>query len=135
VCILRERGQAEEAERLRVGELAEMLLAVRSPGDTDATVAARLDSIFSAETERVANAAVLAELLTPMLAEHLRPAATSQESAPVIATVAEPLVTTPPAKTPAPRTTAISITDFIDEMIAQEKPPPRSPRVVQRRAS
>ena len=132
VCVLRERGRAEEAERLRANELMPMVLAVRMPTDTDASVTERLNSIFAIEAERVANASVLAELLVPILAEKLQPSATS--SAPNVSAAA-PLVTpaSNAAKPPAPR--PASIADFIDEMIAQEKPPVHSGSAGQRRAS
>ena len=114
-----------------------MLASVRAPTDSDAAVAERLNAIFAAEAERVANAAVLCELLAPVLAEkfHLQ----ARAPAPAVAAAAvEPALAAVPAapiaeKPAAPR--AESIADFIDEMIAQEKPPPRSGGNTQRRAS
>ena len=129
VCVLRERGQHDEAERLRAGTLSEIVAAARTPTDTDASLADRLEATFAAEVERVANAAVLAELLVPLLSEQLRPLASSQSSSPVAVTDL-----TRAAKSPAPRATA-SIADFIDEMIAQESPPDPSGGGAQRRAS
>ena len=137
MCVLRERGQPEEAERLRAGELMTMVASVRTPTDSDAAIAERLNVIFAAESERVANASVLCELLLPVLAEkfHLQ---VKLPAAPPVATALElPLATVPPEPIPekpaAPR--SASIADFIDEMIAQEKPPPRSGGNTQRRAS
>jgi hypothetical protein len=70
---------------------------------------------------------VLAELLGPMLSGQLP----KGELTPVMAEPAAPAPVTPPIPKPAkPR--AASIADFIDEMIAQEKPPERG---AQRRAS
>jgi hypothetical protein len=120
VCVLRERGQNAEAEQLRSGSLPELLSAVRTPTDTDATIAERLESVFTHEAERVADAAALAELLVPLLSEQLRSSPALQGVIP--ATIVPP--TPPPKKPPARR--AASIADFIDEMIAQESPPDRS---------
>jgi hypothetical protein len=96
-------------------------------------MAERLESIFSVETDRVANAAVLAELLVPVLSEKLRaalPASVAKQPA------AAPEVTPAPAPKPTPaRPATISIADFIDDMIKQESPPERPDRGSQRRAS
>ena len=108
-----------------------MLAAVRAPDDSDATTTDRLNALFATEAERVANAAVLAEILMPMIAEQLRPlaapgAAASEIPAPA---VVAPVVTRPTQPRPA------SIADFIDDMIAQERPLDRPAPGAQRRAS
>jgi hypothetical protein len=130
VCVLRERGLAADAERVRAGELTEMLAALRTPDDTEETIAQRLAATFAVEAERVANAAVLAELLAPLIAEHTRPA-----TGPVAmrSDSTSPL----PVPKPAPRAGPLDLADFIDDMIAQERPPPSrtGPAVSQRRAS
>ena len=132
--MLRERGQHEEAERLRAGELMTTLAAVRSPADTDAAVTERLNSIFAVEAERAANAAVLAEILLPMISDQLRLAgADAQPRLPINGTPGVAAATAPALKPATPR--PASIADFIDEMIAQEKPPERSGPGTQRRAS
>jgi len=107
-----------------------LLAAIRTPGDSDAAITERLNAVFAAEAERVANAAVLAEILVPMLTEQLRPlgassAAPTPVSAPVVA---------PPAEKPRQPRPA-SIADFIDDMISQEKPPDRPGQGAHRRAS
>lgn len=134
MCLLRERGQTEEAERLRAEELMRMVGAIRAPTDTDAAMTERLNAIFAIESERVANAAVLAELLAPMLAGQTRPADQPEvpRTATVIANTSSPPETPPP---PPKRRAAGSIADFIDEMITQETPPPSSSRGAHRRAS
>lgn len=111
-----------------------MLAAVRAPTDSDTEIAERLNAIFATEAERVANAAVLCELLLPALAEKFQ----LQAKPPAPAAAMEPSLATAPSvptaeKPAAPR--AASIADFIDEMIAQEKPPTRSGGNTQRRAS
>jgi hypothetical protein len=127
MCVLRERGLNQEAEALRTGSLPELLSAARTSADTDATMADHLEKILSQESERVANAAVLAELLVPLLSEQLKTSPALQRAMPAANVPAPP----PPAKPPARR--AASIADFIDEMIAQENPPERPQP--QRRAS
>jgi hypothetical protein len=131
VCILRERGQNEEAERLRAGELMTMLAAIRAPDDSDATITDRLNALFATEAERVANAAVLAEILVPMIAEQLRPLTASSAAANEIP--APSVVAPAPSKPVQPR--PASIADFIDDMIAQERPLDRPGPGAQRRAS
>ena len=130
VCVLRERGQNEVAERLRAGELMTMLAAVRTPGDSDAATTERLNAIFATEAERVANAAVVAEILVPMITEQLRPLMGSTVASSAIPT---PVVVPPVPKPSQPR--PASIADFIDDMIAQERPPDRPGQGSQRRAS
>lgn len=130
VCVLRERGLAADAERVRAGELAEILAALRTPDDTEEAIAQRLAATFAVEAERVANAAVLAELLAPLIAEHARPAA---EPLGQRTDSASPL----PGPKPVARTGPLDLADFIDDMIAQERPPPSraGPAATQRRAS
>ncbi len=123
MCLLREQGQADEAAQLEAGTLPEMVAALRGPDDTDATLAARLDSILALEMERVANAAVLAELLAPLLQPAVARPTASLALAPSLPSDAMPLR--------APRALTGDIADFIDEMIAQE----RAPDAPQRRAS
>jgi len=111
--VLRERGRSEEAEQLRASSLEQLLSDRRSEGEPDATIDDHLAAILVTEQERVANAAVLAELLLPILSEHLR------SSAPLAKIAA---VAAPPARPPAaPRVPSTGIADFIDEMIAQER--------------
>ena len=108
-----------------------MVAAVRTPSDSDAAVSERLNTIFAHEAERVANAAVLAELLVPALVEKLQPQLRAEPAAAAAFDSIAPPV--PIEKTGTPR--AASIADFIDEMIAQEKPPARPGPGAQRRAS
>jgi hypothetical protein len=135
VCVLRERGLNEEAERLRAGELMTLLAAVRAPGESDAIVTDRLNALFATESERVANAAVLAEMLVPLMADQLRSLASPTATAPA-AQSPQPLPQAPaplPTRPAGPR--PVSIADFIDEMIAQENPPEPPRDGTHRRAS
>lgn len=125
--MLREQGDEAEAERVQSGPFAESLIALRTPAETDAAFDQRIEAIFAVERERVANAAVLAELLAPILAARLPLAAPpvapeSLDSRPV-ARVTRPLPIAP-----------AGIADFIDEMIAQERTN-ATPPAAHRRAS
>lgn len=133
ICVLRERGQAEEAERLRTGELAELVASLHRPGETEASVAERVASIFAVEEERVANAAVLAELLAPLLNSQARPEPVVQAAPAPLPVAVERFAAPAPPSPPAPRAGGGSIADFIDEMIAQENGPGR--KAPARRAS
>jgi hypothetical protein len=124
ICVLRERGETEAAEKLTRGALAEAMAAIRTiSGEAEAVVAARVEAMFEAEQERVANAAVLADLLAPLLRDELSSA---------VATVPTPSGAGANPGNPRthsraePRPPATGIADFIDEMIAQERSaPPR----------
>jgi hypothetical protein len=121
VCVLRAGGKIDEAAQLENIELASALAVARlTPHSPDEESA-----LLAEEAERVANASVLAELLAPMLAEHLR-------------VNPPPVQATPPAPEPKPRNTAArpppakapSIADLLDGMLSQEpssgskSPPP-----------
>lgn len=119
IAVLSESGEHEEAEQVRAGELATALLALRTTaGVTAAEIDRELASIFAAEQERVAHAAVLAEMLAPLLRDRL--AASAATIVPHPALPSE----TSPALTAAPRASSGDITDFIDEMLAQERAQP-----------
>ena len=131
VCVLRERGLKDEAERVRADEVMPIVGLLRTATDTDAAITERLNTIFAAEAERVANAAVLAELLLPELTGQLRS---------LVVPVAAPMSPVPPLPAPAaapkpPPPRRGSIADFIDDMIAQERPPDRPGHGAERRAS
>jgi hypothetical protein len=132
---LRERGLNEEAERVRAGEIMPLVAALRTASDTEASMTERLNTLFAVEAERVANAAVLAEVLIPMLAEQLRPMVTpAAVGAAGMAVPPQPAAAASAAAKPASPKPA-SIADFIDDMIAQERPPDRPGHGTQRRAS
>jgi hypothetical protein len=124
--VLRESNQPHAAEELRRGELAAALVAIRASVESDAALEQKLEAIFAAEAERVANAAVLAELLAPMIGQH----ASWERGTPVSlhdvagqpAPLAAHLEATVP---PAPRGDPGDIAHFIDEMIAQDRAPAR----------
>lgn len=116
VCVLRATGKNDDAAALENEELARALTNARiATNNTDDEV-----TILAEEAERVSNATVLAELLAPMLAEHLRadalPAQVPQAALATVTPEAKP-----PASRPAPEN-APSIADLIDGMLSQRAP-------------
>jgi hypothetical protein len=134
MSLLRARGGDAAAEVLRTGQLEDALAAFRTTGVSEAEIATRLETILAAEEDRVANAIILADVLAPILAEQLgsrmESLATAAAHTPPTAKAGAAL---PPSKrndTPLP---PAGIADFIDQMIALERPAPQPPP--QRRAS
>lgn len=130
VCVLRERGQTEEAERLRSGPLTEMVAGLQTADETGDAVAQRLASIFALEEERVANASVVAELLLPLLSSQSQPFVVPPGAPTAAASARSP---TPPAPPHARGNGGIA--DFIDDMIAQEGAPGHEEHPTRRHAS
>jgi hypothetical protein len=133
ICILRVKGQPEEATALEASELEPALSTARAVGPEECDEAA----VFAAEDERMSTAVALAELLTPLLAERLRaelgaPAGPAMDSAPARA-LTNPVAPEPdrmpgspsaaPVVTPSAR--PASIADFIDGMLIQQGPTTR----------
>lgn len=119
ICVLRERGDAVEAARLESEPLAELIASLHAAGESEAAVQQRVAALFAVEEERVADAAVLAELLLPALQGRM--AITSQEPARNhISDTPRPafVAAVPPA--PVPRKRSTDIATFIDEMLEQE---------------
>lgn len=93
-------------------------------------------AVFAQEEDRVASAEVLADLVAPRIAEHLRtevapiaaPAAraTGLPSAPAAAAIAPAPLATAPARPPG--TDVPGIADLIDSMLAQQRGPGGSAR-------
>lgn len=123
ICILRERGQLDEAEHVHAAELAPLLASCKATS-SEQEVATQLDAIFAAEEERVATASVVAELLLPRLARELRAAPAANVGAPeTAASVGNPDTSVAPApRLPAPAPADIAA--FIDQMFAQDDPGP-----------
>jgi len=95
-------------------------LALAGADEADPVIAARLSVVFSAEEERVANAAVLAELIGPILAERLQFLASNP--APARSGVpAEAVNGAEPPPPHRPHPAAPGIADFIEEMLVQER--------------
>lgn len=122
ICVLRSIDRYVEAEELHSTELMSLLSALRPNAEAET----RVQAIFAAEEKRVADAQALAEVLAPLVAELLR-AAPLSIPAPASAPAATPVSPAPTDSRPT-RATAPSIADFIDDMIAQERPPSRALR-------
>lgn len=117
ICVLAERGDLAEADRLRRGEFAAAVTALRDDRGAD--------GMFAAEAARLADATLLAGTLAPLLLERLSP------MPPMVAARVEPLPAA--AISPSPVRTRsgppADIADFIDEMLSLERPaPPDHPR-------
>lgn len=116
--MLRERGQLDDAAQLEATDLT-ALLAVCRRTSHDAEIGPRLEAIFAAEEERVANAAILAELLLPLLSRELR---ASFPAAPLISADSPSASGAASAPPRPPRTDPPDIAGFIDEMLALDEP-------------
>lgn len=132
ICILRERGQLDDAEQLRVTELS-ALLATCKTESSEQEISTRLDAVFAAEEERVATAATIAELLLPRLASELRSVAgTTERTAP--ATVGNSDTDLTPSPSVA-RAAPTDIAGFIDQMFAEDDRAAEPAPSLRRRAS
>ena len=122
VCVLRATGKTDEAVALENDDLARALASARFATNNSEQEAA----VLTEEAERVSAATVLAELLAPMLAEHLR--STNLASAVALATVATPVLPEKSSKPnpPLPDNNVPSIADLIDGMLSQQAPFPAS---------
>lgn len=99
-------------------ELAEVR-ATLSSGGVSSEIESKIAAIFAREENRVADAAVLAELLAPALCAATNTAAVNSVSA-------RDMSTAPPPSAPKPiaaRGGRGDIADFIDEMLAQDRAP------------
>lgn len=118
ICLLREQGDTVEAGRLEANDLAALVDEIRREQGGATLRDEELQEIFSVETQRIADATLVADLLIPRLLEtwnsfsaalpRPRPAATTPEPAPIRA------ATTVPAGPPA-------ISDLLDAMLAAER--------------
>ncbi|MDP3069317.1 MAG: hypothetical protein Q8N18_03465 [Opitutaceae bacterium] len=108
ICLLAERGDLAEADRLRTGEFATAVAALQADEASHA--------LFAREADRVAHATLVAEQLAPLLAARL-PATTPASFR--VENKAAPAA--PPRSRPSPPT---DLADFIDEMIALDRRTP-----------
>jgi len=131
---LREQARTAEAEALQRQELEPLLETLRSGGDTPLTLDARLAATMAEESDRVANATLLAELLAPMLGLRTD-AGEPKTSIAALRPAPSPAARVNAAPSPKPARAAASIADFLDEMIAQESMPTRPPGPAPRRVS
>jgi hypothetical protein len=111
ICSLRAQGRPADARALEEGDFATALAAIRVDAGPGPETEERVQTVLAAEEDRVADAGALAELLLPLLAQHLRNAPIAE---------APPAARARPVKTSAPHE-APSVADFIDDMLAQER--------------
>ena len=121
VCVLRATGKSDDAAALENEELARALTNARIATNNSDDEAA----ILAEEAERVSSATVLAELLAPMLAEHLRAEALPTQAPQVAIAPVTPEVK-PHVSRPSVEN-APSIADLIDGMLSQRAPLPAKP--------
>lgn len=130
LCVLQERGDVAAADVLANGPLAELIASARGSTANPAEFDQNLATLFTTEEERVANAAVLAELLLPTLTS-----GTPLWGETLVAAPSAPSGKLPSPPPPAPvRRAPGDIADFLDDMIAQEQAE-AAPRDRPRRAS
>lgn len=140
ICHLRFFAHLAEADSLQMNELPRLLALLPTAPDVDA----RLHDVFASEEKRMADARALAELLAPLLAEQLRSVFVSLPASSLQAPASAPQPSSSPFATPAlspaaasatsapkpaarpVRTTVPGIADFIDDMLAQERPARRA---------
>jgi hypothetical protein len=122
---LRAQGRSDEAQEVEHGEFARALAVARvsAPDQTDE------EALLACEDERVANAAVLAELLAPMLTRHL--AAMAPPVSPLGPAEPEAATKSAPVAAGSDRAGAADvppIADLIEGMLSQERARPRGRR-------
>jgi hypothetical protein len=110
ICSLRTQGRETDALALEQGGFAAALTAVRVQSAPGPETEEKVQTVLAAEEGRVADAGALADLLMPLLVQHLR-------NAPL---VAAPAPRPHPAK-PSASAEVPSVADFIDDMLAQER--------------
>ncbi len=127
VCVLREQGAAAAAVRLMDTELAEAILELRARPGGNRLPEPELQALYTLEARRVADAAVLCELMLPALLGHFSSAASSAPP-PASRLAGEPsvLIARPPG------TGSPAIPDLLDAMLAAERTNRRPPAPSQR---
>lgn len=125
ICVLRERADPLQATRLQETELANAVRDVRLAQGPDALPESELQAMFATEERRVAEAAILTELLLPRLVEAL-PASTGPMGVAAARTIARPPLAEVAARVTAP-TGSPAIPDLLDAMLAAERNSRRQP--------
>jgi hypothetical protein len=116
ICVLRATGRDADASVLERGDFSRALSAARATSDSPVNET----SLLAAESDRVADACVLADVLAPLLAEQLRPGAPASLAA-VSPEAASTAVSTPTPSTRPSRVPVPGIADLIDGMLSQER--------------
>lgn len=115
ICLLQETGRSDEASHLEPLLLDPLIKTFRDTHGAGALPDDHLQILLAREQERVGTAAVLGELLVPMLMERLRatPGAVPGERLPAAPS-------RPPAHGAHRSSAAPEIADLLDGMLAQE---------------
>lgn len=112
-CVLREQGD-EAAARMGEAEVARVVAACRATEGAAVLPEAEVHALFAAEQARVAEAAILSELLAPRLLAALPLTPDPPESRPVRSVASPAPAAAAPAGPPA-------IPDLLDAMLAAER--------------
>ena len=130
ICLLRVRGRSVEANQLQSAELSRTVTELRTRFGPDSLSEEQVRTIFSRERERVADAAVLAELLGAFMPPptSVVAAADLEERTTAFAASAPTPPRQPPAErespdsgsAPPPPAQAPAIADLLDEMLSQD---------------
>lgn len=118
ICVLREQDRMTEAVQLEESELADAVRDFRLAQGPEALPEGDLRDLFAVETSRVADAAVLSELLLPRLVQRV-PVATGPIHAGSSRARSDPV---PIAARAAPLAGPPGITELLDAMLAAERP-------------
>lgn len=127
VCLLRENGDAVQAAKLHNGSLADAVRDHRLAHGPEALPESELQAMFAVEERRVAEAAILSELLVPRLAACFPADPASVRSAPPGAARGGVSAEPPPSPAGPP-----VISDLLDAMLAAERNTGRAPGISQR---
>lgn len=117
ISVLRAKGRSVEAGQLQTRELGRLVAEIRAQHGEDALPEERLRAIFAREQARVADAGVLAELLSQSIL------VAPNAPAPVNAGATAPAPSGLPANSPSLRakpTAPPAIADLLDDMLAQD---------------
>ena len=117
ICVLREKGEAAAAARLEENEFSTAIRDIRLADGPEALPESEILAIFLNEERRVADAAVLAELLIPKLAGSIPSA-----SGPVLrqSPTSEREVTVPVSRVAETVAGSPAIPDLLDAMFAAD---------------
>ena len=115
ICFLRFEGRGTEATQIEFTELKEAVDAARRESPSGPEADSILKRLLEEEGERVADAVAFAEAIMPYLPDHL--AATQPALSPSTLGIYKGL-----KDGPRPAGDTRTVADFIDDMLAQDRP-------------
>lgn len=125
ICVLREQGDVAGAARLEENQLATAVRDCRLAQGPDALPEGELQAMLATEERRVAEAAIMAELLAPRLA-----GAWPAASGPAVAVSPRTATFSPPSARANAPPGSPAIPDLLDAMLAAERNSRRLPATV-----